>query len=119
MQRIQIRLGVAAMAAAVVLFAGCYSGPRYLSRSVDDTVNELYTDSPILTAVCSDIVPVVPLIDSVAFLGDWLILNPVQFWGSDVWHGEGAAYHHSNPPSQKEVLWSGLGSGSGYALKVR
>lgn len=82
---------------ALLVLSGCLTGPSYLSRSVDDMMNNQYKDSPLGTALLADVIPVYPLIKGLAWIPDILILNPVQFWASDIWQGEGAAFVHDNP----------------------
>jgi len=81
----------------VVLLAGCSAGPSYLRRSVDDYQNKHYETDPLVTGVLSDVVPVYPIAYFLGTVGDWIVLNPVQFWGWDVWKGEGASFTHENP----------------------
>ena len=87
---------------AVLSLAGCFSGPSYLYRSVDDAQNNSYKDHPLGTAVLTDVLPIYPLVKFLALIPDVLILNPVQFWGFDIWRGEGAAFKHDNPTSVEE-----------------
>ena len=82
--------------------SGCLSGPSYLSRSVDDSQNNSYKDSPAGTAIITDVLPFYPLVKVLAFVPDFLILNPVQFWGFDIWGGQGAAFRHKNPAGAKD-----------------
>ncbi len=82
---------------SLLLLSGCLTGPSYLSRSVDDSMNNSYKDSPMGTALLTEVLPVYPVLRFLAWIPDVLILNPVQFWGVDVWRGEGAAFMHDNP----------------------
>lgn len=88
--------------AAVSLIAGCTAGPSYLSRTVDDWQNTQYEKEPLLTGVLSDVIPLYTLGEALGMIGDWLILNPVQFWGFDVWKKQGASFMHTNPAGIKE-----------------
>ena len=81
---------------------GCISGPSYLSRTVDDSMNKSYAESPIATAAITDFIPVYPFVKFLAWIPDVLILNPIQFWGFDVIDGKGAAFRHENPGTTKE-----------------
>lgn len=87
---------------AALCLSGCISGPSYLSRSVDDAQNKSYAESPIGTAAMTDVLPVYPILKFLAFIPDFLILNPIQFWGFDVIDGKGAAFQHQNPSSTKK-----------------
>ena len=91
--------------AALVAMPGCLSGPSYLSRSVDDLQNRHYADSPFGSALLTDVLPVYPVLKFLAAVPDYLLLNPVQFWGFDVWDGEGAAFDHKDPSSAKVPFW--------------
>jgi len=87
----------------VVMFcAGCACGPNYLSRSVDDWQNKKYEESPALVWALTDVLPAIPLVKGLAAIPDVLVLNPVQFWGSDVWEGRGVGFEHDNPAADKE-----------------
>lgn len=90
-----------AVAAPLVLLAGCRSGPSHLSNSVWDMQNKAYEDSPFVTALITDVIPFYPLIGALGGIVDWVVLNPVQFWGSDVWGGHGSSFVHDNPKGDK------------------
>jgi len=81
----------------LLLITGCSAGPSKLSRQFDDYRNQKYVDSSWGTAVLSDVIPVYPLVSLGAALVDGLILNPIQFWGTDAWQKNGQAFIHSNP----------------------
>ena len=85
------------------LLAGCTAGPSYLSRTVDDWQNNNYEKDPLITSILSQ--PFIPLYDLGKFVGgvvDVIILNPIQFWGFDVWDNEGAAHIHDNPAGVRD-----------------
>ena len=82
---------------AALFLSGCMTGPSYLSRSVDDAWNNSYKEMPLGTAIISDVIPIYPLVLLLALIPDIAILNPIQFWGFDVWKGKGAAFKHDNP----------------------
>ena len=77
--------------------SGCMTGPSYLWRWVDDEQNKNYAESPGFTAMVTDVFPIYPIIKALAWIPDFLILNPVQFWGFDIWRGKGAPFQHDNP----------------------
>ena len=87
------------------MLAGCTSGPRYLSNSVWDHQNKAYKDAPLTTALVTDVLPIYPIVGFVGGAVDWLVLNPVQFWGSDVWEGKGASFTHDNPAGDPKTPW--------------
>ena len=93
---------VLAYVALSLSLSGCMTGPSYLSRSVDDTMNNTYKESPIGAGVLTDVLPVYPLVKLLAWIPDVLILNPVQFWGFDIWREEGAAFRHKNPAGARD-----------------
>lgn len=84
----------------VLMLAGCAVGPNHLANSVHDWQNKNYEKDPLVTGVLTQVIPVYPIC---AFLGgfvDVVALNPVQFWGTDVWAGEGAAFTHEQPAKE-------------------
>ena len=76
---------------AIALLAGCFAGPQQLRRSVDDWDQKNYVSSPWWSATLW-IVPVVPAMYVGAIAGDFLVTNPVAFWGEDAWDGKGTGY---------------------------
>lgn len=90
---------------AVLTLSACMTGPSYLSRSVDDAWNKSYAESPVGTAIISDVIPVYPLIHVLAWIPDVLILNPIQWWGFDIWAGEGAGFRHDQPKTSKKPFF--------------
>lgn len=91
---------IVALGAVFALYlplCGCLTGPNYLKNSVSDAWNRSYGENPIGTAAISDVLPVYPLLSFLALVPDVLVINPVQFWGFDVWRGKGAAFRHENP----------------------
>lgn len=87
-----IKLAFAALLG--VSLAGCWSGPQQLTRSVDDWNNQVYVDSPWINVFMHFPVPVFPVLGFVASIGDFLITNPIAFWGDDAWDSKGTAYRH-------------------------
>lgn len=94
-------VSVCCLVAVLFLAVGCASGPSYLSRSVDDWQNTNYEADPLVTALLTDVVPFYPVVGILAAIPDWIVLNPVQFWGYDVWSGEGTAFTHENPEVER------------------
>ena len=97
-------VSVICLATTVVVATGCASGPSYLSRSVDDWQNKNYEKNPLVTGFFTDVLPFYPLVEGLAEIPDKLVLNPIQFWGHDVWTGEGRAFTHKNP-EQEQPPW--------------
>ena len=79
---------------AMVVSVGCY-GPMKLTRQVDDWANQIYVDSPWLGQIVGWIV--LPIAMPVTNIIDWIILNPISFWGEDVWKNQGTPFDHKNP----------------------
>lgn len=79
------------VAAAAV---SCSAGPKQLQRSVDDWDREMYVEKPLVNGILH-VIPVIPLVDFVAMIGDVLIVNPYFFWSEDVWDEKGTNFEHS------------------------
>lgn len=92
---------------ALVMSVGCASGPSYLSRSVDDWQNTNYEADPLVTGLLTDVLPFYPIVGLLAAIPDYLVLNPVQFWGWDVWTGEGTAFTHEQPEEEHTPWFMG------------
>jgi hypothetical protein len=82
---------------APLLAAGCAAGPGPLHHGWDDWTNKQYL---------TDVIPAYRIVGMLAWIPDWLVLNPVQFWGNDVWDGKGAAFTHENPTSPETAWYS-------------
>lgn len=54
----------------------------------------MYVDKPLVNGVLH-VVPVIPLVDFVATLGDVLVVNPWFFWSEDVWDDQGTNFDHA------------------------
>jgi hypothetical protein len=80
--------------AAAATLASCTAGPKQLQRSVDDWDRELYVEDPLMDGVLH-VIPVIPLIEFGAAIGDTLIVNPYYFWFQDVWDKEGTNFNHA------------------------
>lgn len=91
---------------AVVLSTACATGPTYCNRYVDDYHNKFYQENPAVCWVFTDILPVFPIVKWLAYIPDWLVLNPVQFWGYDVWAGEGTPFVHENPTTTRQYWFA-------------
>ena len=88
----------------VLLLAGCMAGPGPLHNYVGDKWNNNYQEQPLLTSVLT-VIPVYPFVYYIAWWGDSLVPNLVQFWGYDVWENTGAAYIHDNPKETKQTWY--------------
>jgi len=86
--------------------SGCVTGPSHCGNKVNDFFDGIYKDEPVLAGAMTDVVPVYFLAKVVAFIPDFLVLNPVQFWAFDIWRGEGAPYKHKNPPGKVALFLS-------------
>ncbi len=65
-------------------------------------MNNTYKETPIGAGILTEVLPVYPLVKALAWIPDVLILNPVQFWGFDIWRAEGAAFRHKNPAGARD-----------------
>lgn len=77
--------------------SGCLAGPSPLRRKVDDLRNRNYEKNPLATSFFSSVLPIYGLMKASGSFVDVLVINPVQFWGHDVWRDSGTAYTHQNP----------------------
>ena len=75
---------VTAGLAACLTFTSCAAGPQQLQRSVDDWDHKMYVKNPLLDGVLW-VVPVFPLLNFGAAIGDFFIGNAYFFWFHDVW----------------------------------
>ena len=88
----------------VVSVSGCF-GPMKITRQYDDWLNQMYVDSPWLVAnVISAMF--VSIGYYVTNLVDYLVLNPIDFWGTSAQpfgSGRGTAFNHKAPtvPAKK------------------
>ena len=102
-------LCVGALASALLL-SSCQSGPKRLTRTWDDWVNQKYTESSwVHGALLQDILPVYPIVGFFAAVGDVLFVNTYYFWWKDAWDGKGTGFNHKNPEgAAKSVAGSGM-----------
>jgi hypothetical protein len=96
-----MKKALVALAASALFLGGCMSGPRYLNNAVWDHQAKAYEDAPLTTALVTDVIPVYPIVGFFGTAIDWIILNPVQFWGSDVWDGKGTSIAHDQPKAER------------------
>ena len=86
------------VATTLVCMTSCASGPRRLTRTWDDWVNQKYTQNAWLHgAVLQDVIPVYTLVGLVMTLGDVIVVNPWYFWTKDAWDNRGTGFDHVNP----------------------
>lgn len=114
------------VALALLLLAGCWSGPWQLTQSWRDNTQDWYSNNAwVHGALLGDILPVYPIVWLFAMLGDVLIMNPFYFWSHDAWTNEGTAYVHTQPTGPRTVgnLFSSSGSAGkqqeGWAPKAK
>ncbi len=81
---------------ALTTFAACSAGPHQLKRSVDDWDQKMYIDQPWLNGILW-FVPVFPIANFLAFVGDFLVTDAYAFWLKDAWDGKGTAFTHFTP----------------------
>jgi len=86
-----------AVAFALSFTSGCASGPNRVSYTWQEWRDQKYSESAwIHGALLQDIIPVYGIGTLIAGLGDLLIFNPVQFWGTDAWDNRGTVFTKSN-----------------------
>ena len=83
-----IALGVAALS-----MTSCMAGPHQLRRSVDDFDHKHYVNSPWVNGVLW-VIPVYPIANFLATIGDFFVTDAVCFWIHDAWDGKGTGYEH-------------------------
>ncbi|MEW6072497.1 MAG: hypothetical protein AB1726_07890 [Planctomycetota bacterium] len=94
-----------ALALCLGLATSCASGPRRLSRTWDDYVNQKYTENAwVHGALLQDILPVYTLVGFVMTIGDVLFVNPYYFWTKDAWDNKGTGYDHVNPKDAEKTV---------------
>lgn len=96
------KLFVMSMALLLVVSAtGCW-GPQKITRQLDDWANQMYVDSPWLAQLLT-YVGVFSIGFWVTSLVDWLVLNPIDFWGTSAFRGSGTPFNHKAPttPAKK------------------
>ena len=88
------KLTCASVLALALMTTSCQSGPKRLSRTWDDWVNQKYSESAwIHGAVLQDIVPVYPIVGLFAGFCDGFY-NLYYFWGKDAWDNKGTSFTH-------------------------
>jgi len=90
---------------ALASLGACSAGPQQLQRSVDDWDRELYVQKPLLDGLLH-VVPVIPLAQFGAMIGDFLVINPYHFWLEDVWDGKGTNFEHAEVASTDGAVQS-------------
>lgn len=106
---------VAACTAALSL-TSCWAGPQQLRRTVDDWDHKMYVRSPWLDAVLW-IIPVMPLANFGASIGDFFVGNAYAFWFHDAWDGKGTGFKHADIAPTDGQFGSLLNEGSGFLKK--
>lgn len=71
----------------------CAAGPHQLRRSVDDWDQKMYVQSPWVNAALW-VIPVFPIVTTLAWVGDSFTTDPYAFWFKDAWDGKGTAFKH-------------------------
>lgn len=89
----------------VGLLSACASGPRQLSRTWDDYVNQNYTENAwVHGALLQDILPVYGLVYFGAGIIDYLFVNPYYFWSQDAWDNRGTGFEHGSLSGTKKTV---------------
>ncbi|MCA8981596.1 MAG: hypothetical protein H6831_01675 [Planctomycetes bacterium] len=90
-------LGGLAVAFALSFTTGCNSGPNRVQYTWDTWRDTKYSENAwIHGALLQDVIPVYPFVGFIAAIGDVLIFNPVQFWGTDAWDNTGTVFTKTN-----------------------
>ena len=92
MRKIAIALGLA----FGLSFTSCSVGPHQLRRSVDDWNMDMYIENPWLNAALH-VVPVMPVVEFGAMVGDFFVTDAYAFWFKDAWDGKGTGFVHKKP----------------------
>lgn len=100
-----LRLALRLSAVALLGLGACAAGPKQLQRSVDDWDRELYVEKPLLNGVLH-VVPVIPIAQLAAAIGDFFVVNPYHFWLEDVWDGKGTNFEHAEVESRDGAVRS-------------
>ena len=53
----------------------------------------MYVEKPLVNGVLH-VIPIIPIVNLVATVGDTLVVNPWFFWSEDVWDNEGTNFDH-------------------------
>lgn len=78
---------------AISFTSGCASGPNRVTYTWNDWRDQKYSENAWLHgALLQDIIPVYGFVGFIAAVGDVLIFNPVQFWGTDAWDNTGTVW---------------------------
>jgi len=100
-------------AITAVSLTSCAAGPHQLRRTVDDWDHKMYVNSPWVDAVLW-VIPVIPLANLVAGIGDFLVTDAYCFWLHDAWDGKGTGYEHLKVEAKDGTLGSLLSDGTGW-----
>ncbi len=89
------KLGIVLALLLSFSFTSCAAGPHQLQRSVDDWDREMYVESPWLNAVLW-VVPLIPLAQVGAAIGDFVVTDAYAFWIEDAFTGgNGTGFEHA------------------------
>lgn len=110
-------VALATAAIAAVSLSSCMAGPHQLRRTVDDWDHKMYVNSPWIDAVLW-VVPVFPLCNFGAQIGDFFVGDAYAFWFKDAWDGKGTGFEHAKIEATDGKVGSLLNDGAGF-LKVQ
>ena len=98
-----------------LLCAGC-AGPNKITRGVDERMNQLYVDSPLMMQAA---LPLHLAGTNLAMAVDWCFVNPWYFW-HDAPAGRGSAYYYRDPraPENPDPITAGVAPAPGKGAKV-
>jgi hypothetical protein len=84
---------IALTLALTITVCSCTAGPHQLRRSVDDWDQKTYIKQPWINGLMH-LIPVIPILNICAFIGDTVVVDAYSFWFRDAWDGKGTGYRH-------------------------
>lgn len=83
---------VACLLVLAFTISGC-AGPHKLGRGLDQSYNQMYVNSPLISELC---LPFILIGGAGALVGDLIFVNPVYWW-KDAIEGVGTPYYYRPP----------------------
>ena len=95
---------------AALSLTSCMAGPHQLKRTVDDWDQKMYVNQPWISAALW-VIPVIPLMNFGAGIGDFFVGDAYFFWFKDAWDGKGTGFKHANIEATDGAVGSLIGDG--------
>ena len=110
---------ISALTATCLAFSltSCLAGPHQLRRTVDDWDAKMYASSPLIDGILWFPVPMYPILNWGAMIGDFFVGDAYSFWFHDVWDGKGTGFEHFKVEANDGKMGSLLNDNAGW-LKV-